>query len=129
MCTRDQCKTAFVCHEGMFEFKRLPFGLKNASQCFQNLVDIVLKPLNSDCSRKCYYPYIDDIVIHSPDVQTHLKDLHAVFQCLRDAGLTVNSSKCVFMCKEVFRLLGRRRGYQARPIEMSSSPKLPCTNK
>ncbi|PIK40689.1 hypothetical protein BSL78_22444 [Apostichopus japonicus] len=61
----DQHKTAFVCEEGLFEFTRLPFGLRNASQQFHNLLDIVFQSFNKDVSRRSYYPYIDDIVIHS----------------------------------------------------------------
>lgn len=97
----DQCKTAFACEEGVFEFKTLPFGLRNASQNFQNLVDVVLKPLKQNDTRQYFYPYIDDIVIHSTDVQTHFQDLKNVLGCLQKAGLTVNPSKCHFLYSKV----------------------------
>ena len=69
-------KTAFVCQEGVFQFRVLPFGLKSASQNFQNLVDVVLSSLAADgksvpgIPRRSNYAYIDDIVIHSPDTLT-----------------------------------------------------------
>ena len=97
----DQCKTAFACEEGVFEFKTLPFGLRNASQNFQNLVDVVLKPLKQNNTRQYFYPYIDDIVIHSTDVQTHFQDLKNVLDCLLKAGLTVNPAKCHFLYSKI----------------------------
>ena len=40
---KDKEKTAFVCHKGLFEFNRMPFGLCNAPSVYQNLMSIVLQ--------------------------------------------------------------------------------------
>ena len=37
----DRCKTAFVCHRGLFEFNVLPFGLSNAPSAFQETMVLV----------------------------------------------------------------------------------------
>ncbi|PIK60423.1 hypothetical protein BSL78_02659, partial [Apostichopus japonicus] len=79
----DQPKTAFVCEEGVYQFKRLPFGLKNASKYFQNLLDVVFQSLEGSTSNN-YYPYIDDIVVHSSTIQEHFEDLHKVLECLKN---------------------------------------------
>ncbi|XP_018359737.1 PREDICTED: uncharacterized protein LOC108758981 [Trachymyrmex cornetzi] len=55
----DIPKTAIMTPFGMFEFKYMPFGLRNAAQTFQRFVNSVLQDLEY-----CYV-YIDDILIAS----------------------------------------------------------------
>ena len=62
MNSSDIAKTAIVTPFGLFEFKRMPFGLKNAAQTFQRLMDTVLR----DCSFA--YVYVDDILVASSSV-------------------------------------------------------------
>lgn len=83
-------KTAFVTTTGQFEFLRLPFGLKNSAASFQRLMENVLK----DIRAKCCFVYIDDIVVYSENEQEHLQHLDQVFNCLQQAGLTLNLKKC-----------------------------------
>jgi len=45
----DRHKTAFICHRGLFQYKRLPFGLKNAPGQYQRLMDRVLGSLRWTC--------------------------------------------------------------------------------
>ncbi|KAL5502764.1 hypothetical protein EMCRGX_G009585, partial [Ephydatia muelleri] len=86
----DQEKTAFSPGPGMglFQFKRMPFGLCGASSTFQRLMNTVMRGL----------PYVttyqDDVLIHSPSEETHKKHLHEALQRLRQAGLTLHGSKC-----------------------------------
>ena len=102
---QDREKTAFICHLGLFEFTRLPFGLANGPAVFQRLVNKVLAGLIGTI---CMV-YIDDIVIYSHDVTAHAKHLQLVLQRLEDAGLTLKRSKCVFGLTEVD-LLGYKVG-------------------
>ncbi|GFR78480.1 Pol polyprotein [Elysia marginata] len=51
----DIAKTAIITPFGLFEFLRMPFGLKNAAQAFQRLMDTVLQGLS------CAFVYLDDI--------------------------------------------------------------------
>ena len=84
-------KTAFVTPFGKFEFKRMPFGLRNAPSIFQRTMEIVL--------RECYSwaaPYIDDIVVFSASGEEHGKHLRLVLEALRENGLTANIKKCAF---------------------------------
>ncbi len=83
-------KTAFVTQSGLYEFLRLPFGLKNSAASFQRLMEFVLKDLKGNM---CFV-YIDDIVVYSKTEKEHLNHLKEVLQCLSKAGLTLNLQKC-----------------------------------
>ena len=69
MAEEDRHKTAFVCHKGLFEFKRLPFGLANAPGVFQRTVNYIL----GDLVGKCCFVYIDDIIVYSQTKEEHRK--------------------------------------------------------
>ena len=62
-------KTAFTlpANLGKWEFKRCPFGLAQAPVYFQRLVNEVVAPFNFA------FGYLDNILMYSPDVKTHLK--------------------------------------------------------
>lgn len=97
----DYEKTAFICEQGLFHFRVLPFGVVNGPASFQRLMHKVL----GDLVGRCCYVYLDDIVCYSTDVTQHLVDLQSVFHRLRAAGLTVNVEKCQFLHQEM-RYLG-----------------------
>ena len=83
-------KTAVITPFGLYEFLRMPFGLKNAGMSFQGLMDRVLSGL------PFVFVYIDDILIASPHLPTHLLHLKEVLCRLQEAGLALNVSKCEF---------------------------------
>ncbi|MEW8548469.1 MAG: reverse transcriptase domain-containing protein, partial [Candidatus Thiodiazotropha sp.] len=86
----DREKTAFSTGENLFQFKVMPFGLTNAPATFQRLMDLVLAGMHW----KCCLVYLDDIIVFTSTVDEHLTKLREVFSCIRDAGLTLKSSKC-----------------------------------
>ena len=89
--------TAFTTHYGLFEYNRLPFGLKNAPGTFQRCMESILGSLNW---RQCLV-YLDDVIIFSCTFQEHLTHLQEVFQCISGAGLKLKPSKCHFAKSEV----------------------------
>lgn len=93
----DTAKTAFTVPDGHFEFTRMPFGLKNAPSTFQRLMNTVLTGLQG---MRCFV-YLDDIVIYSHDLPSHIENLEAVFQKLRDNNLKLQPDKCEFLRTEV----------------------------
>ena len=97
----DQPKTAFRCHLGLFECKRIPFGLCNAPAVYQRAMDKLLAGLIgvSVCV------YLDDIIIYSKNMDNHERHLQCVFDRLRDAGLRLKPTKCFSGLKQV-KLLG-----------------------
>lgn len=91
----DVPKTAVTTPFGLFEFLRLPFGLKNAGQSFQRFIHSVLR------DHKYAFSYIDDVLIASPDPATHKQHLDAVLAALARYNLRLNISKCVFGSDEL----------------------------
>ena len=94
---KDREKTAFVTQDGLFEFKSMPFGLKNAPSCFQRVMDIILAGLKwSEC-----LVYLDDIIVFGESLEEMLARLSSVFDRIRAHGLTLKASKCVFAADKV----------------------------
>ena len=81
-------KTAFICHRGLFQFKRMQFGLANAPANFQRTMNYVLSDLIGECAM-CY---IDDVVIFSKTPEEHKYHLEQVFERLAQAGLKLKMS-------------------------------------
>ena len=73
----SRLKLAFVSAYGKWEFKRCPFGLAQAPAYFQRLVNEVLSGLTFA------FGYLDDVLVFSPDMETHLKHLRSLFKRLR----------------------------------------------
>ena len=86
----DIPKTAITTPFGLYEFVRMPFGLKNAAQTFQRFMDEVLRGLDF-----CY-DYIDDLLIASRSRAEHLTHLRQVFERLARYGIVINAQKSVF---------------------------------
>jgi cleavage and polyadenylation specificity factor subunit 1 len=97
----DVAKTAVITPFGLFEFLRMPFGLKNAAQAFQRMMDMVCKNLSF------VFVYLDDILIASRNRREHLEHLRQIFQRLQEHGLFINPSKCQFGCTDI-EFLGHR---------------------
>ena len=86
----DIPKTAVITPFGLWEFLCIPFGLKNAAQAFQRLMDGIHHDLNF------VFIYLDDILIASCTNDEHEVHLHEVFHLLSDNGMVINHKKSVF---------------------------------
>ena len=73
---------------GLFEFVRMPFGLRNAAQTFQRFIDEVLRDLHFS------YAYIDDVLIASSTPEEHKQHLKLVLDHYRQFGVIINPIKC-----------------------------------
>ena len=83
-------KTAVITPFGPWEFLRMPFGLKNAAQSFQRLMDGILRDV------PFAFVYLDDILVASHSPQEHHQHLQQLFTLLSSNGLVINKAKCVF---------------------------------
>ena len=92
---KSRPKSAFDSSFGKWEFKRCPFGLAQAPAYFQRLVNEVLSGLTFA------FGYLDDILVFSPDMETHLEHLRSLFIKLREADLKLKEVKCNFLKKHI----------------------------
>ena len=92
---KSRPKTAFLSSFGKWEFKRSLFGLTQAPAYFQRLVDEVLSGLTFT------FGYLDDILVFSPDMESHLEHLRLLFERLRGAYLKLKDIKCNFLKKHI----------------------------
>ncbi|KAJ1155242.1 hypothetical protein NDU88_007977 [Pleurodeles waltl] len=83
---RSAFSTADVC----FQFKVIPFGMKNTPATFQRLVNQVLAGLDEFSAA-----YLDDTAVFRSTWEEHLKHLCKVLEALQKAGLTIKASKCL----------------------------------
>ena len=65
----DIKKTAIITPFGLFEYLRMPFGMKNSAQAFQRLMDQVFRGL------KFAFVYLDDILVASRNEEEHKQHL------------------------------------------------------
>ncbi|UYV85062.1 K02A2.6-like, partial [Cordylochernes scorpioides] len=93
----DREKTAFITPDELYEFKVMPFGFCNAPATFERMIDNLLKGLKWTICL-CY---LDDIIVFSDGFEEHLRRLQLVLNCLKKAGLCLNSKKCKFGAKTI----------------------------
>ena len=86
----DVHKTAITTPFGLFEFVRMPFGLRNAANTFQRFIDEVTRGFDF------VYAYIDDLLIASASVDEHEQHLRALFDRHARYGVVINPTKCEF---------------------------------
>ena len=90
----DVKKTAFITHDGLYEFTRLPMGSKISPPVFQRVMDMAFAGMKW----RNILVYVDDVLVMSPTFERHLEDLEEAFKRLENIGMTVKPSKCKFAC-------------------------------
>ena len=108
-------KTAFIINDGLYEFRVLPFGLRNAPAMFQRLMQQVLSGLNFLERPDFVTVYLDDVLIFSETFNDHLSHLRQVIGRIMEAGLKLKPAK--FVKQEVSYL-----GHVITPREILPNP-------
>jgi RNase H-like domain found in reverse transcriptase/Reverse transcriptase (RNA-dependent DNA polymerase) len=91
----DVEKMAITTPFSLFEFTRMPFGLRNAGCTFQRLMDRILAGLAA-----CFW-FLDNFIVASADTAAHTEHLCRLFDRLQENDLVINAEKCVFGVKTV----------------------------
>ena len=88
----DQEKTSFITDKGIYYYRAMPFGLKNAGATYQRLVNRMFKKQLGHIMEA----YVGDMVVKSVRATDHVRDLEEVFSVLRKYGMKLNPAKCAF---------------------------------
>ena len=103
--------SAFVTPSGLYQYKVMPFGMKNAPATFQRMVNKLVRDIDG-CEG-----YIDDVVNFSDNWSDHIRQIKHFFQIMREAKLTINLMKSEFG-KATVKYLGHIVGQgQVRPLD------------
>ena len=82
--------TTFGTHLGLMRYKRLNFGISSAAEIFQNVIRETLEGIPGALNIS------DDILVFGKTQSAHDQSLEAVFQRLKERGLTLNKHKCEY---------------------------------
>ena len=88
----DQEKTFFVTSQGLFCYRVMPFGLKNAGATYQRLMNKMF----AHQIGKNVQVYVDDMLVKSLREDDHLDDLQETFNTFRSYNIKLNPNKCAF---------------------------------
>ncbi|XP_010496968.1 PREDICTED: uncharacterized protein LOC104773993 [Camelina sativa] len=83
---------AFMTTRGIYCYKVMPFGLKNAGSTYQRLVNMMFASQIGQTMEV----YIDDMLVKSLVAEDHIVHLHQAFTTLRKYNMKLNPSKCSF---------------------------------
>ena len=92
MAEEDQEKTTFITSQGLYCYKVMPFGLKNAGAVYQRLVN---KMFNKQIGRNMEV-YVDDMLVKSIEELAHLEYHKEMFATFKQYQMKLNPNKCVF---------------------------------
>jgi transposase InsO family protein len=120
---KESCRkyTAFATPWALYEWLRIPFGLKNAPAAFQRYISQALMGL---LDRVCM-AYLDDVLVYGKTFKEPVTNLKQVFKRLKSKGVKLRVDKCHFAKQEV-RYLGRlvsEEGYRPDPEDIKALEK------
>jgi hypothetical protein len=94
MAEEDMSKIAFCCPSfiSLFEWIVMTFGLKNVGATYQRAMNLIFHDLLGIILEI----YINDVIVKSNSMDSHLADLRLALERMHRYGLKMNPLKCVF---------------------------------
>ena len=83
---KNQEKTTFTCPYGTFAFRRMPFGLCNASDTFQRC----MMSMFSNLVKEAMEIFMEDFSVYGYSFENYLKNLETILQRCQDKNLALN---------------------------------------
>ncbi|MBW0539948.1 hypothetical protein O181_079663 [Austropuccinia psidii MF-1] len=90
-----------ICHIGIYEYTRMPFGIKNAPAHFQTMMD---KIFQEEILEGWMVVYMDDIIIYSETWEDHVQCIDRVLSKCTPINLKISLKKCNFGQQELLEL-------------------------
>ena len=114
----NQEKTLFVTSQGLYCYKVMPFGLKNAGATYQRLVN---RMFSHQIGRNVE-EYVDDMLGKNKDEANHLDDLKETLNTLRKYNMKLNPAKCDFAVAsgKFLGFMVSQRGIEANPDKVKA---------
>ena len=103
--------TTVTTQRGSYRMHRLPFGIATCGALFQAVIDQVTEGLEGTVC------YLDDLLVTADSAEQLVERLDKVLQRLKDNGLRLKKSKCVFDANEVTYLGWKITPTELRPLE------------
>ena len=112
----DQEKTSFVTGRGTYCYQVMPFGLKNAGDTYQRLVNRMFQKKIGTFMEV----YTDDMLVKSIKAELHITHLAEAFQVLRSYNMKLNPAKCAFgvSAEKLLGFIINNRGIEANPYKI-----------
>ncbi|KAI5312992.1 hypothetical protein L3X38_042166 [Prunus dulcis] len=114
----DQAHSSFITNRGLYCYKVMPFGLKNAGATYQRLVNHLFAPLIGNTMEV----YVDDMLVKSHTADKHIPNLSAMFTILKQYKMRLNPTKCAFgvASGKFLGFMISQRGIEANPEKIQA---------
>ncbi|KAI5343268.1 hypothetical protein L3X38_011144 [Prunus dulcis] len=114
----DQAHTSIITDRGLYCYKVMPFGLKNAGATYQRLVNHLFAPLIGNTMEV----YVDDMLVKSRTADQHIPNLSAMFTILKQYKMRLNPTKCAFgvASGKFLGFMISQRGIEANPEKIQA---------
>ena len=118
MALEDMEKTSFITPWGMYCYKVMPFGLKNAGATYQ----LVTTTLLHDLIHKEVEVYVDDMIVKSKALKGHIPSLWKFFKRIQFYKLWLNPKKCAFgeTSRKILGFMVSQKGIEVNPEKIKA---------
>ncbi|MBW0491942.1 hypothetical protein O181_031657 [Austropuccinia psidii MF-1] len=100
-----------ICHMGIYEYTRMPFGIKNAPAHFQRMIDTIFQ---EEILEGGMVVYIDDIITYTKKWEDNVQYIDRVLSKCTPVNLKISLKKCNFGKQELLEL-----GHRVSPLSLA----------